>query len=129
MLVCFFGSFRPTQECFTHIYIRHHTRRRTAKFELFSALIAIEQWAYHTYCDTGYPFIMVISEVPWNSHLLPSVWQWSFHYLFLRLGSVAAGIPTPNFPLAKALLDCATAASQYLWKSLWTKCVKHKCSW
>ena len=29
--------------------------------------------ACHTYCDTGHPFIMVISENPWHSHLLPSV--------------------------------------------------------
>ena len=43
----------------------------------------------HTHCDTGLPFIMVISEDPWHSHLLPSVWQWS--YLFLRLRSVATG--------------------------------------
>ena len=27
----------------------------------------------HTYCDTGHPFIMVISEDPWHSHLLLSV--------------------------------------------------------
>ena len=27
----------------------------------------------HTYCYTGHPFIMVISEDPWNSHLLLSV--------------------------------------------------------
>ena len=38
----------------------------------------------HIYCDTGQPFIMVISEDPWHSHLLPSVWQWNFHYLFQR---------------------------------------------
>ena len=56
--------------------------------------------AYHTYCDTGHPFIMVISEDPWHSHLLPSVWQRSYHYLFLRLRSVAAGIRTYNLPLA-----------------------------
>ena len=31
----------------------------------------------HTYCDTGLPFIMVISEDPWHSHLLPSAWQMS----------------------------------------------------
>ena len=24
----------------------------------------------HTYCDTGHPFIMVISEDPWHSHIL-----------------------------------------------------------
>ena len=37
----------------------------------------------HTCCDTGLPFIMVISEDPRHSHLLPSVWQCSCHYLFL----------------------------------------------
>ena len=46
---------------------------------------------YHTYCDTGLPFIMVISEDPWHLHLLPSVWQWSYHYQFFRLRSVASG--------------------------------------
>ena len=39
----------------------------------------------HTCCDTGIPFIMVISEDPWHLHLLPSVWQASCHYLFLWL--------------------------------------------
>ena len=29
-----------------------------------------------------------------------AVWQWSCHYLFLRLRSVAAGIRTSNLPLA-----------------------------
>ena len=42
----------------------------------------------HTHCDTG---LLVISEDPWHSHLLPSVWQWSCHYLFLRLRSVSTG--------------------------------------
>ena len=51
--------------------------------------------ACHTYCDMGHPFIIVISEDPWDSHLLPSVWQWSCHYLFLRLRSVATGDWTP----------------------------------
>ena len=57
--------------------------------------------ACHTYCDTGHPFIMVISEDPWHSHLLPSVWQWRFRYLFLQLRSVAAGIRTPSPPFAR----------------------------
>ena len=60
--------------------------------------------ACHTYCDTGHPFIMVISEDLWHSHLLPSVYQWSCHYLFLRLRSVR----TPK--LANVLTHCATAA-------------------
>ena len=56
--------------------------------------------ACHIYCDMGHPFIMVISEDPWYSHLLQSLWQWSCHYLFLRLWSVAAGIWKPNLPIA-----------------------------
>ena len=32
---------------------------------------------------------MVISEDSWHSNLLPSVWQWSCHYLVLRLRSGA----------------------------------------
>ena len=47
----------------------------------------------HTYCD--------ISEIPRHSHLLPSVWQWRSHYLFLWLKSVAAEIRTPNLPFAR----------------------------
>ena len=49
----------------------------------------------HTWWDTGLPFIMVITEDSWYSHLLPSVWQWSYHYLFLRLRSVMTGNWTP----------------------------------
>ena len=56
--------------------------------------------AWHIYSDTAHSFMMVISEVPWTSHLLASVWQWSCHYLFLRLRPVLVGIPTPNTPLA-----------------------------
>ena len=33
-----------------------------------------------SYCDTDQPFIMVISDDPWHSHLLPSVWQWSLSF-------------------------------------------------
>ena len=50
--------------------------------------------AYHTYCDTGHPFIMIISEDPWHFTLL-SVWQGSCHYLFFRLRSVATGDRAP----------------------------------
>ena len=28
----------------------------------------------HTYCKTGQPFIMIISEDPWHSHQSPNVW-------------------------------------------------------
>ena len=55
----------------------------------------------HTYYDMGLPFIMFTSEDPWHSHLLLSVWQWSCHYLFLRLRSVALGIK-PQSPACEA---------------------------
>ena len=71
--------------------------------------------ACHTFCDTGHPFSMVIFEDPWHSHLLLSVYQWSCHYLFLRIRSVAAGIRTPNLPLAGPTLNCATAAVMGKW--------------
>ena len=47
-----------------------------------------------------------------NTALLPSVCQWSCHYLFLRLRYVAAGIRTPNLSHASqiyALTHWATA--------------------
>ena len=64
--------------------------------------------AWHTYYDTGHPFIMVISEDPWHSikPIAERLAAWSCHYmyLFLRLRSVADGIPTPNRPLAMRML-------------------------
>ena len=60
--------------------------------------------ACHTYCDTEHPFIMLISEDPWHSHLMPSVCQWNYHYLFLRFMSVAVRIRTPNLLLARRTL-------------------------
>ena len=70
----------------------------------------------HNYCDTGLPYIMVISEDPWHSHLLPSVRQWIYQYLFLRLGSVATGDRTPDLTHARRTLYLyATAAVLGLW--------------
>ena len=44
----------------------------------------------HSNRGTGLPFIMVISEDPLHSHLMPGC-----HCLFLRLGSVETGDRTP----------------------------------
>ena len=64
--------------------------------------MAIEQWGSlvcHTYRDTGHPFIMVISEDPWHSHLMPSFSQWSCHYCFNDLDLSRLGFEQPTFPL------------------------------
>ena len=53
-----------------------------------SVLIAIEQWVFSSVPHppwNGASVYMVISEDPIHSQLMLSVWQWSCHYLFLRL--------------------------------------------
>ena len=59
--------------------------------------------ACHTYCDMSQPFIMFIFEDPWHSHLLPNVCQWSCHYQFLLLRSVAARIQEHPFETFRLL--------------------------
>ena len=52
-----------------------------------------------------------------HSHLLPSVWQWSYHYLFLRLMFVATGDRTPIFRMrgnALPLRYCGGIYRMYL---------------
>ena len=55
--------------------------------------------ACHTSCNTGHPFIMVISEEPWDSYPMPSVWQWSCQYLFHDLGPLRLRFEHPTFRL------------------------------
>ena len=92
VFVCLFAclEFIVPLENFSFIRRRHHCRWRTANFDLCSALMAIEQWGFFN-VPHALPLIMVISEDPWHSHLLSSVWQWDCHYLFLRLRSVPTG--------------------------------------
>ena len=83
-------------------------RWRVAKFDLCSALMAIEQWGF-----ISVPYLQWHGTFVYNGLLrgpvtltpiMPSVWQWDCPYLFLRLSSVAAGIRTPNLPLARRTL-------------------------
>ena len=90
-----FVGLRPTRKFFTHM----ETSPLPVKGIKFWPLLGTHgHWVVRVLkratpeCDTEHPFIMVISEESLHSHLLPSVWQWSCHYLFLRLKSVAAGI-------------------------------------
>lgn len=71
------GCLRPTWEFFTHLEASLLLVKGCTVWPKFS-LTAIERegsLAYHTYCDTGHPFLLVISEGPWHSHLLSSAWQ------------------------------------------------------
>ena len=116
MLVClFFRVLRPTREffilkqtsllpvkgCKCWPYARH--------LGPFSSEFSL---AFHTYCDKGRSFIIIISEDPWHSHLLTSVWQWSCHWLFLRLKGCRGGDSNTQLSTWEAidLTDCITAA-------------------
>ena len=56
--------------------------------------------ACRDYCDTGHPFIMVISDNPWHLHLLPSVLQSSCHcFFFLDLNLSRLGFEHSAFRL------------------------------
>ena len=97
-------EFRSTRKSVTHMeapIMPTGERLQILPFTRHSWLLSSGgSLACHTYCDMGHPFILVFSEDPWHSHLLPSVWQCSCCYLFERLRSVAAGIRTTNLPLA-----------------------------
>ena len=98
---CFFMVFCLSREFFDHIETSPlPVKGCTFWFLRHSRPFSSEGYlACHTLCDTGDPIIMVISEDPWHSHLLPTVQQWSWHYLFYWLKSVVAGIRTQNLPL------------------------------
>ena len=106
-LVCLFGVFRPTREFFTHLETSPFPLKCFKLWTLlgtYGHMCSEGFLACHTNCDMGYLFIMVIYDDPSHSHLLPSVWQWSCHYLFLRLRSFTAIIRTPDLPLAERTL-------------------------
>ena len=98
--VCLFRVYRPTREFFTNMRC-HHCRWRAANLDSRSALMAIEQWGFF-----NVPHILRHGPTLYNGYLrgpvlLPSVWQWSCHYLFLRLRSVATGDRDPIFSMRR----------------------------
>ena len=84
--VCSIVVFRPTREC-SLIWRRHHCRWRAADFDLWSALMAIEQWGFYSVPHLLWHGASVYKgylRAP-VTHLLLSFLQWSCHYLYLRL--------------------------------------------
>lgn len=89
----------PTR-MFSLIWMRPNYRWSAYNFDLYT-LWPLSSTGYltcHTYCDSGLPYIMVISGDQWYSHLFWSGLQWRYHCKFLQLLSVAAVIRTPNLP-------------------------------
>ena len=105
--IFFWGGVVPLENL-SLIWRLHHCRWRTAcKFwPQYSWPLSREgSLACQTYCDTGHPFMMVISEDPWHSHLLPSVSHWSCHYLFYDFGVSRLEFEhVPNLPHARRTL-------------------------
>ena len=95
-----------------YIWRRHHYWLQIFIYSRHLEPLSIEVFlACHPNCDTGYQFIVVISEDPWHSQLSPSVWQRSCYYFFVRLRSFAAGIRTQPYAFGtNVLAHCATAA-------------------
>ena len=104
-----FGFFRSTRE-FLYIWRRHHYWWRAANFDLCSAPMAIEQWGFFSV-----PHLLWQGASVFNGHLRGPVTLTSIancsavesQYLFLQLRFVAAGIRTPNFPLARWTIAAA----------------------
>ena len=97
------GFFSSHSRIFSLIWRRHHCLWRAANVDLCLGLMAIKQGGFFSMPHLLWHWASVYNvqpEDPWHPHLLPSVWQWSCHYLFLRLRSVTVGIQTPNLPLA-----------------------------
>ena len=90
--VCLFVVFCPTREIFPHMETSPLSVKG-CKFLLCLALVAIEQWGYFSM-----PHLLWHGASVYNVHFRGPV-TLSYRYLFLRLGSVAAGIQTPNLPL------------------------------
>ena len=84
----FFRVLRPTLEFVLLVWGRHHEQ---------SAFLSVPHKLWHG------------SSV----YNLPSVWQWSCHYLYLRLRSVAARIQTPNFSHARSTLEPTATPRQF----------------
>ena len=95
----FFVGFRLTEGFFTHVSDVTITGEglQILTFTRHVCPSSSEgSLACHIYCETGHPFIMVISE-PWHSHLLPSIWQLSCPYLFLNLSLSRLGFDHTTF--------------------------------
>ena len=98
-----FGVFGPTREFFTQWHMETSPLSvKGCKFWpcSFWPLSSVGSLACHTYCDTGYPFIMVISEDTRHSHLY--CWALSSGAVdtcFYVVGQSLLGFKHPTFRL------------------------------
>ena len=89
--------------------VRYFSCRWSGLFCLFDQ----SSWECHTYCGTGHPIKMVISEDPLTLTYCRAFRSW----LFLRLRSVKAEFKHPTFRQACALTNCSTVANDLVYLS------------
>ena len=94
--VCSFGVFRPTREFFTHFIDVTFAGER-----LKILICARHSWSLSSEAFLSVPHLLWHGTSVYHGHLRGPVYQWSWNYLFDRLGSVATGIRTTKFPHAK----------------------------
>ena len=72
-IVCW--GFHVPLKNFSLIWRRHHSEGlQILTYTRHSRpLISEGSLVWHTYSDTGFPFVIVFSEEPWHSHLLLSI--------------------------------------------------------
>ena len=108
LFTCLFGVLYLTQ-ALSLIWRRHHYLWKASNFDLGSTLFPLSNessLACHTYCETGYLLILVISEYR-NSDsntCCRAFGSGAVTTCFLRQGFVAAGIWTPNLLPARQTL-------------------------
>ena len=78
--LCAWG-FSSRSRFFLLILRRQHYWRRAENFDLCPALVINEKWWFFSV-----PHLMLHGASVWHSHLLPSVWQFRYHFLFYDLG-------------------------------------------
>ena len=107
-----FVDFLPIQNLFTHIETSPlPCRCRATNFDLYSALMATEQWGFFSVPRLLWRGASVYNgrlsgplALTSNSERLAVEMFLHCIVLFLRLKSVAAGIRTPKLPLALRML-------------------------
>ena len=97
--------FCPTREFFTHV--------KTSTLSVKGCKFWPPARHLRPLSSEGYLAPTVTRGIRLYSNLVPSVWQWSCHYLCLRLRSVAGwdSNTQPSAFMANALTNCATAAA------------------
>ena len=101
-MVCWlYGVYRPTREFLSYgdVNIAGEGLQILTYARALWLLSSEGSLTCHTHCNSGLPFKMVTSEDPLHSHLVSSVWQWTWAVAtwFYDLGLSQPGIE-PDLP-------------------------------